>query len=172
MAKEKGMGRIGTGMVILIFLNGFIFCAEKETRKNPDGLAGGMQVIQIKPPSSYNDTLTIDFPSAVFYNPDSLQLEKMRAVTDSGIIESQLHECYYLMRNSRLSLQSNWPETRIIETKNTRYLLFKNIDGELELIDLDTWNDPCGIFLFDGRKKARLADMANIDSELAFYFEK
>lgn len=172
MAKGKGIERIRAGLVSLIFLNCFFFCAENETRKHPDRLAGGKQEIRHKPPSSFNDTISIDFPSALFYNPDSLQLEKMRAITDSGIMESQLHECYYLIRNSRLSLQSNWPEIRIIEIKNTRFLLFKNINGEREYIDLDTCNDPCGIFLFDGRKKARLADMANIDSELAFYFEK
>ena len=161
MAKEKGKGGILTGLVSLIFINCFIFCAENETRKHPDRLAGGKQEIRHKPPSSYNDTLSIDFPSAVFYNPDSLQLEKM-----------WLHECYFLMRSSRVSLQSNWPEIKIIELKNARFLLFKLIDGEREYIDLDTRNDPCGILLFDGRKKARLADMANIDSELAFYFEK
>ncbi len=172
MAMEKSTGRVWTGLVGLIFLICFIFCAENETRKNPDGLAGGKQEIRHKPPSSYNDTLSIDFPSAVFYNPDSLQLEKMWAITDSGIMESQLHECYFLMRSSRFSLQSNWPEIKIIELKNARFLLFKHIDGEREYIDLDTRNDPCGILLFDGRKKARLADMANIDSELAFYFEK
>ena len=172
MVKGKSIERIRTGLVSLIFFNCFFFCADKETRKHPDRLAGGKQEIHHKPPSSYNDTLSIDIPSAVFYNPDSLQLEKMRAITDSGIMESQLHECYFLMRNSRLSLQSNWPEIKIVEIKNARFLLFKNIDGDREYIDLDTRNDPCGILLFDGRKKAQLADMANIDSELAFYFEK
>jgi hypothetical protein len=38
------------------------------------------------------------------------------------------------------------------------------------VIDLNTQNDPCGIFIFDGHKKAKLADMTNIDSELGFYF--
>jgi hypothetical protein len=171
MAMWKGKERIWTGWVSLVFLNFFVFCAQNETRNQPDRLADIKQEMHIKPPSSYNDTLSIDLPSAVFYNPDSGQLEKIRAITDSGIFESQFHECYFLMRNSRLALQSNWPEIKILETKNTRFLFFRNTDGEQEYIDLDTY-DPCGLFLFDGRKKARLADMANIDSELSFYFEK
>ena len=51
-----------------------------------------------------------------------------------------------------------------------RYILFKTEKLISEFIDLNAQNDPCGIFLFDGRKKPQFADMTNIDSELSRYF--
>jgi hypothetical protein len=125
-----------------------------------------------KPAGSYSDTVKINLPSAVFYTPDSLQLEKIKAITGTMIFESTLHDCYYQMRYSRNSLQKNWPKIKIVEIRNVRYILFQPADGRNECIDLNTLNDPCGILLFDGHKKARLADMTNIDSELGFYFSE
>jgi len=123
-----------------------------------------------KPPATFTDTIIIDFPAAVFYNPDSLQLEKIKAITDTMIFESTVHDCFYQVRNSRKVLQQSWPKIKIVEVKNVRYILFKQAGGGLEYIDLNDKNDPCGIFIFDGNKKARLADMMNIETELGFYF--
>ena len=109
-------------------------------------------------------------PSAVFYNPDSLQWEKIKAITDTMIFESTVHDCFYQMRNARNSLQKNWPEIKMVEVSNARWIRFRLLNGTSEYIDLDTLNDPCGILLFDGHKKPRLVDMMNIDTELGFYF--
>jgi hypothetical protein len=125
-----------------------------------------------KPPSSYRDTVLIRDSAAVFYNPDSLQLEKIRAVTEKGIFESNVHEYFFQMRNSRNVMAKYYPRLRIIEVKNARFLLFVKQGGEKELVDLDTKNDQSGIFLFDARKSPRFVDMTNIDTELGFYFSK
>jgi len=125
-----------------------------------------------KPASSYSDTVTINAASAVFFNPDSLQLEKIKLITDTMIFESTVHDCFYQMRNARNSLKKNWPGIKIVELKNTRWIRFRVLEGKDEYIDLDTVNDPCGILLFDGHKKASLVDMMNIDTELGFYFSR
>ena len=136
--------------------------AEDISKKKPEAL--------IKPPSSFSDTLIINFPAAVFFNPDSVQLEKIKVITDTMIFESNLHDCFYQMRYSRNVIRQNWPEIKIVEISNVRYILFKSKEGNDECIDLNTKNDFCGILLFDGYKKAKLVDMTNIDSELGFYF--
>lgn len=128
------------------------------------------KVIQTKPPSSYSDTAQIDSPAAVFYTPDSLQWEKIKAVTDPGVFESTQHDCFYQMRYSRIVLKKLYPKVKIVEGLHARFLLFKKRNGSSEYIDLDKKNDACGIFLFDGQKSPRLADMPNIESELGFYF--
>jgi hypothetical protein len=125
-----------------------------------------------KPPSSYQDTLVIKNSAAVFYHPDSIQLEKIRKLIDSNVFNATIHEYYYQMRNARIVIHKNWPSVRIIEAKNVRYLLFEKKITGAELVDLDSRGDPYGLFLFDGQKGAAIADMMNIDSELSRYFNK
>jgi hypothetical protein len=125
-----------------------------------------------KPPSSFQDTLKINEASAIFYHPDSLQLLKIKEITDERIYEGQMHEFYSMMRNARLVLKKDWPRIRIIEAKNIRYLLFISKGTEPVLIDLNKKNDPYGLFLFIPGKEPHYADMMNIDTELPVYFSK
>ena len=125
-----------------------------------------------KPPGNFPDTLKINSPAAVFYNPDSLQLEKIKLVTDARIFDGSMHEYVYLIRNAHLAIKKNIPQLKIIEAKNVRYLLFISANNNKECIDLDTKNDPYGLFVFDRKKPPILLDMANIETELGFYFTK
>jgi hypothetical protein len=124
-----------------------------------------------KPSSSYNDTLVINSISAVFYNPDSLQLHKIQAITEKRLYETDVHNCFYLMRNARMVLKKYWPYIRIIESSEYRYLLFIKADNSQTCIDLNTKEDMCGILLFDRKKEPELIDMMNIDTALGFYFK-
>ena len=129
-------------------------------------------VVYKKPPSSFADTLIIQGQSAVFYNPDSLQREKIKEISLKNNYESDEHDCFYLMRNARTELKKYWPQIHIIETSANRYLLFVKADKTKTCIDLNSKGDMCGIFLFDGKKEPELADMMNIDTALGFYFTK
>ena len=120
-----------------------------------------------KIPCTYQDTLTVSMPAAVFYHPDSLQLEKIKQHTNSTEYNGSMHEYFYMMRNARIIIQKAWPGLKIIEAKNYRYLLFIRKDGSGECIDLDIYDD----FLFDGKKSPQLVDVPNIDTELYFYFK-
>ena len=77
-----------------------------------------------KPVSSFQDTLTIQTLSAVFYNPDSLQLEKIKAVNEPQIYATITHDCFYQMQNARIMIKKDWPKIDIIDNSNARYLLF------------------------------------------------
>ena len=132
----------------------------------------GSKTAHSKPPANYQDTLQIDLPTAVFYHPDSLQLEKIKEITDPKVFEATTHEYFFQMRNARMSIKKDWPALKIIEAKNARYLRFIGNSNNDTYIDLDTKNDPYGLFLFQPGKKPQLADMMNIDTELGFYFKK
>ncbi|MGZ5191514.1 MAG: hypothetical protein ACXWCZ_10880 [Flavisolibacter sp.] len=125
-----------------------------------------------KSPSTYRDTLIINFPSAVFYHPDSLQLSRIKALTDTMYFDGSMHEYFYQMRNARIVLKKNWPQVSIIESERCRYLLFIKKDGTREYIDLDTKNDPYGLFVFDGIQSPVMIDMTNIETIVGFYFSK
>jgi hypothetical protein len=124
-----------------------------------------------KPSSSFSDTLVINRISAVFYDPDSLQLNKIQAITKKELYETNVHNCLYLMRNARMVLKKYWPHIHIIESSEYRYLLFIKADNSQTCIDLDTKEDMCGILLFDRKKEPELIDMMNIDTALGFYFK-
>jgi hypothetical protein len=127
--------------------------------------------LHTKPPSSFQDTMKIDFPAAVFYIPDSLQLEKIKELTDSAIFEAAMHEYVFQMRNARMSISRDLPQLKIVEARNVRYLLFHGKGNDSTYVDLNTKDDSHGLFLFQPGKKPHYADMMNIDTELGYYFK-
>ncbi len=158
------------GLVILLIL--IVSCNNSSLKKEPvkDKTEVNKPILS-KPPAYYQDTLKIDLTAAVFYSPDTIQLQKIKERTEERIFESQTHEYFFQMRNARMVLKKTWPAINIVESKNVRYLLFKKFNNETFCVDLDK-KDPYGLFLFDTKKDPHFADMMNIDSELPFYFAK
>lgn len=157
--------------LLMVVLN--VSCTNSPRNKgNNDGKVIEKNTVLQKPPSSFSDTLTIDTPAAVFYSPDSLQLEKIRSATDAKIFDANMHEFYFLIKNAHTAIKKNTPQLKIIEAKNVRYLVFAKTDKTKDCIDLNTKYDAYGLFAFNRKDPPRLFDMANIDSELGFYFSK
>jgi len=122
-----------------------------------------------KPGSSFEDTLTINTEAAVFFEPDSLQLQKIKAVTDVRVFKSSEHEYFYQIRNAHRFLKAHWKNLKVINAKNIRFLLFKKADKATTIIDLNK-QDPCGMFVFDLHQAPLLIDMMNIDTGVPDYF--
>jgi hypothetical protein len=146
-------------------------CSQPAKKNIPAGITQEHKdTIRRKPPGSFTDTLTVHYPSAIFYNPDSLQLLKIKGIAPTNEYETEVHNCFYLMRNARMVLKKYWSKIHIIETSANRCLVFVKADKTITTIDLDSKGDICGLFLFDGKKEPELADMMNIDTALGFYF--
>jgi hypothetical protein len=146
-------------------------CSDRTQQVQKNTAAQQSNTTTTKPPAAYNETVEIIYPSAVFYTPDLVQLKYIKAVTDSSVFESIMHDCFYQITNARRVLKQYYPRIKILEVSKARYLLFKNPRGD-QRIDLNEKNDACGLFLYDGRQPARLVDMTNVDTELRFYFLK
>jgi len=157
---------------ILLFVVYLYSCTNTESskKKNAEIPLASHAVQYKKPSSSFGDTLVINDISAVLYNPDSLQLHSIQAITKKELYETNVHNCFYLMRNARMVLKKYWRHIHVIETSEYRYLLFIKADKSQVCIDLNTKDDMCGIFLFDRKKEPELVDMMNIDTALGFYF--
>lgn len=125
----------------------------------------------VKSPATYSDTLIINFPAAVFYHPDSLQLIKIKELTDSMVFDGSMHEYFYQMRNARMVIKKTWPGLTIVESKKYRFILFMKKDKIVECIDLNTKNDSYGLFVFNGIKSPVPVDMTNIETEISFYLK-
>ena len=154
----------------------FLICAcsqspEKNDRQARKNETSKPPIIK-KPPSSFDDTIIVDRESAVFYNPDSLQMDRIKSVNDPRVYATITHDCYYQMQNARNVIRQYWPRISIVEVVKARYVLFIKLDKSRKCIDLDVKNDICGLFLFDPKKDPELVDMPNVDSFLGFYFEK
>jgi uncharacterized protein YuzE len=154
---------------LLIFLLILTWCCTNKTetkREKNNSIIAPLK----KPPSSYQDTFVILNKAVVFYRPDSLQLEKIRQLNKAPIFESMQHDCYYQMRHAATILKLYFPGITVNETNKARYLLFITAGNDKIYIDLDQQGDMCGIFLFDEVNQPMLADMMNIDTQLASYF--
>ena len=168
--------------IIPAFLSAIIFCIAFSCKNNPATDNVKMKIadqvksnktksVSRKPLHTYQDTLTIDVPSAVFCHPDSLQLDEIKQLTDSMVFIGSMHEYFYMMRNARMVIKKTWPGLKITEAKHYRYLLFIKKDGSKECIDLDKYNDIYGLFVFDGKKSPQLVDMMNIETQVSFYLK-
>ncbi len=124
-----------------------------------------------KPAATYTDTLLINFAAAVFYQPDSIQLYRIKTQTDPMVFDGTMHEYFYQMRNARMVIKKNWPQLTVVESKNYRFLLFIKKNNTPEYIDLDTKNDSHGLFVFDGKKSPLMVDMSNIETQISFYLK-
>lgn len=125
--------------------------------------------VYAKPPASSLDTLTLNYPAVVFYRPDSNQLSLIKSKTEPAAYESLVHENYYLFRNAHAVIKKNHPQLRIEEAINKRFLFF-NAGGIAYCIDLDTKKEPYGMIAFDTIHQPKQVDLANVDTELHFYF--
>jgi hypothetical protein len=128
--------------------------------------------IRKKPASSFQDSLLIESRSVVFFEPDSLQMEKIKSVNEKMIFESLTHDCFYQMQNARKVLEMNWKGMQVMLASKIRWLVFRKSNGADSIIDLNNINNICGIYLFDPQKNPVQIDMTNIDTQLDFYFRK
>jgi len=124
-----------------------------------------------KPPSTKQDTLAIRGRAAVFFCPDSIQLEKVKDTLDTSVYKAIMHDYFYQVRNARKVVGESRPALKIVDAKNYRYLLFQKRDDSRKCIDLDKQKDLYGILLFDGAKDPVPVDMPNITTALGFYFK-
>jgi len=125
----------------------------------------------IKPPATFQDTLLINFPAAVFFYPDSVQLQKIKAETDSMTYDGMTHEYFYQMRNATISIKKNWPGLVITLSKKYRFLLFKKNDCTGVCLDLDTKKEPYGLIVFNRQKDPLPVDMTNLETDISFYLK-
>jgi hypothetical protein len=158
----------------VFFLLALNFSCSDSFRKNKPGpeKIEIHRLPQNKPATNFHDTLRVESIAAVFYSPDSLQLQKIKSLTDTGVFEGVMHEYDYLSRTAHSIIKKDFRQIHIIEAKNVRYLLFITADKKQSCIDLDRNYDPYGLYVFNRQKAPQLVDMANTETELGFYFSK
>src|SRR5215469_6871527 len=72
-------GKMLTGATVILILCHSCHSPQPDTGSETAKKEKG---IMKKPASSYQDSLTIDFRAAVFFQPDSLQMQKIKSVNE------------------------------------------------------------------------------------------
>ena len=144
-------------------------CKQISGNKNEQEIVSKKETNVHKPTSSYDDTLKINSASAVFFEPDSLQLLKIKEVTSESVFKSSMHEYKYQIKNARNFLKTHWPDVKVINARSVRFLAFYKKDSSKTTIDLNK-QDPCGMFVFDRLKVPLLIDMMNVETQVPRYF--
>lgn len=116
------------------------------------------------------DTLTIDQASAVFYQPDSLQIEKRKRQVGEGDFRAGMDDYIYYINTSAEYLEKRG--LPVMDAKNRTYLRFVMADRNEQLIKLDTLKELWGMYLFDPGKKPFYADIVEIEEAYQKYFDR
>ena len=118
--------------------------------------------------SSSSDTLAFDKACAVFYQPDSLQVEKrMKQVGQDEFRQGADDYIYYINTSAEYLEKKGLP---VIDAKNKRYLKFVSTNGQVQVIKLDTLAELWGMYLFDPKKNAYVADITMVEEEYKNYY--
>jgi hypothetical protein len=156
---------------IMFFLISLINCQQK-VKKNKSVEEKHSSQPKSKPASSFADSLIISSAAAISFEPDSIQLQKIKSITDSNEFQTMVHEYFFQQRNATLFLQQHWPHVKILSAKNFRYLIFRNQRQTIEVVDLDKIPDFFGMYFFEPGKNPQRIDMMSIDTEAPNYFSK
>ncbi|RNI31832.1 hypothetical protein EFY79_21050 [Hanamia caeni] len=115
------------------------------------------------------DTLTIDRKSAVFFQPDSLQMEeRMKKVGEKDFRAGADDYIYYINISAEFLEKQGLP---VMNAKGKKYLKFVTSDKKAELVKLDTLSELWGMYLFDPEKKPHYADIIEIEDDYKNYFK-
>ncbi|TKK64089.1 hypothetical protein FC093_23330 [Ilyomonas limi] len=116
-----------------------------------------------------SDTLTIDTKAAVFFQPDSSQMEKrMKEVGERDFRAGADDYIYYINISAEFLEKQGVP---VMNAKSKKYLKFVTSDKKAELVKLDTLRELWGMYFFDPTKRPYYADITEIEEDYKSYFK-
>ena len=134
--------------------------------------AGGPAQALVKqvPSGQRRDTLVIEARSAVFYSPDSLQMDRrMKQAGEENFRQGADDYLYYLNTSAEYLEKEGIP---VLDAQPSRYLKFILSGADSQIIHLDTLPDLWGLYLFEPGKRPHYADITEIEKEYDSYFAK
>ncbi|MBK8483568.1 MAG: hypothetical protein IPL31_04255 [Saprospiraceae bacterium] len=162
-----------SGILLLLNIMFFNTCNSPQKSEVHIAKSSDKQNVNLhKPPSTFQDSLIINTAAAVFYLPDTIQLKKIKSITNPQIFDGSMHEYILQQRNAHTELKNKLPNLKLIDSENNRYLVFTNPSKNQYIIDLDQYDDAYGMFIYDIGKAPIFVDMTNLETTLYPYFNK
>lgn len=143
----------------------------QEKPKEPAATSNGIAELHIAltPDPEPSDTLTIDEKSAVFFQPDSLQIERRKKKAGETDFYAGADDYIFYMNSALQFLDS--VKLKTVEARDKKYLRFVGRDASQQLIRIDTLSELWGMYFFEPSKTARLANVLDIDESYSSYYK-
>jgi hypothetical protein len=125
--------------------------------------------IALTPDPEPSDTLTIEEKSAVFFQPDSLQIERRKKKAGETDFYAGADDYIFYMNSALQFLDS--VKLKTVEARDKKFLRFVGRDASQQLIRIDTLPELWGMFFFEPSKTARLANVLDIDQSYSSYYK-
>lgn len=115
------------------------------------------------------DTLIVKEKGAVFFEPDSTQIEKRKREvgeenfyvgTDDYLYYMQ--QCHTFLSNRKFKIFEGLQRMRIIK--------FVMANNKIDIVNLDTLAELWGVFLFDPLKQPYQIDLTQVETEFKAYY--
>jgi hypothetical protein len=117
--------------------------------------------------AAYADTLFIDSRAAVFFQPDSLTIEKKIKEQGEEFLLGMDDYLHYMSESQEYLEKQGVP---ILHAKGEKYLKFTMADKSFKVINLRKQEDLWGVYLFDPNKKPHYADILDMEEDFKKYF--
>jgi hypothetical protein len=116
-----------------------------------------------------SDTLTIAEKSAVFFQPDSLQIEQRKKQVGETDFNAGAGDYIFYMNSALQFLDS--VKLKTVEARNKKFLRFVGRDASQQLIRIDTLPELWGMYFFEPAKTAHLANIIDIGESYSSYYK-
>lgn len=116
------------------------------------------------------DTLFVTGRVAVFYEPDTLRIQKRKKEVGDQEFNTGAGDYLYYMHLSREFIDS--VKLPILTTKNKKYIKFILNDSSMQLVIIDTLPELWGVYFFEPSKKSKNVDIISIAEEYCNYFKQ
>jgi hypothetical protein len=121
------------------------------------------------PVTNNTETLVIDKNAAVFYNPDSAQMEKWKKEAGGKNFETVIDDwSSYMNSSSEYLTTTGLP---VIDASGKKLLKFVKADHSVTEVRLDTLSNYWGMYLFSTAKEPQYADIIMMEESYKKYFK-
>ena len=143
-------------------------CKGKSSEKE-NSTSDNTAPVQPAKPVTGKDTLVVDQAAAVYFIPDSAQMENWKKKVGEQDFATVSDDWSSYMNSASEYLKTT--STPVVDASGKKVILFLKAGGAQSLVGLDTVSNYWGYYLFDPAKDPQYADITSIQDAYKNYFK-
>lgn len=134
-----------------------------------DTASGNTTVVPAVTPVTSKDTLVVDKAAAVYFLPDSAQMEKWKKSVGDKDFSTVTDDWSSYMNSASEYLKTT--STPVVDASGKKVIVFVKSGGAQSLVGIDTISNYWGYYLFDPAKDPQYADITMMQDAYKKYFK-